>query len=53
VAPGYIETDLTRHTAVGRTGTPDDIAEAVQFFVGEGAGFVTGQVLYVAGTPHV
>jgi 3-oxoacyl-[acyl-carrier protein] reductase len=36
---------------VGRTGTPEDIAHAVSFFASEGAGFVTGQVLYVAGMP--
>jgi 3-oxoacyl-[acyl-carrier protein] reductase len=36
---------------VARTGTPDDIAHAVSFFVSEGAGFVSGQVLYVAGGP--
>ncbi|MGW5692373.1 3-oxoacyl-ACP reductase FabG [Streptomyces asiaticus] len=36
---------------VARTGTPADIANAVSFFVGEAAGFVSGQVLYVAGGP--
>ncbi|MFD8098356.1 3-oxoacyl-ACP reductase FabG [Nocardia fluminea] len=36
---------------VARTGVPDDIAHAVSFFVSEGAGFVSGQVLYVAGGP--
>ena len=36
---------------VARTGKPDDIAHAVSFFVSEGAGFVSGQVLYVAGGP--
>lgn len=36
---------------VARTGRPDDIAHAVSFFVSEGAGFVSGQVLYVAGGP--
>ncbi|CUU54586.1 3-oxoacyl-[acyl-carrier protein] reductase [Parafrankia irregularis] len=36
---------------VGRVGEPDDIANTVSFFVGEGAGFVTGQVIYVAGGP--
>ena len=36
---------------VGRIGVPDDIANAVSFFVGEDAGFVSGQVLYVAGGP--
>ncbi|MFF2166633.1 SDR family oxidoreductase [Streptomyces sp. NPDC058175] len=36
---------------VARTGKPEDIAHAVSFFAGEGAGFVSGQVLYVAGGP--
>ncbi len=36
---------------VARTGTPDDIAHAVSFFASQGAGFVSGQVLYVAGGP--
>jgi 3-oxoacyl-[acyl-carrier protein] reductase len=37
---------------VGRTGKPDDIAAAASFFCSEGAGFVSGQVLYVAGGPR-
>jgi 3-oxoacyl-[acyl-carrier protein] reductase len=36
---------------VGRVGQPADIAAAASFFVSEGAGFVSGQVLYVAGGP--
>jgi 3-oxoacyl-[acyl-carrier protein] reductase len=36
---------------VARTGTPADIAHTVSFFVSEGAGFVSGQVIYVAGGP--
>jgi 3-oxoacyl-[acyl-carrier protein] reductase len=34
-----------------RTGTPEDVANAVSFFVGDAAGYVSGQVLYVAGGP--
>ncbi|MBU3864403.1 3-oxoacyl-ACP reductase FabG [Streptomyces sp. 4503] len=36
---------------VQRVGEPGDIANAVAFFTGEAAGFVSGQVLYVAGGP--
>jgi 3-oxoacyl-[acyl-carrier protein] reductase len=70
IAPGFIETEMTRATAarmgisfedfkaslvkdipVARGGLPADIAHAVSFFASEGAGFVSGQVLYVAGGP--
>lgn len=41
------------HTiVVGRPGEPDDIAHAVSYFADARAGFVTGQVLYVAGAPR-
>jgi 3-oxoacyl-[acyl-carrier protein] reductase len=36
---------------VRRVGEPDDVAHAISFLVSEGAGFVSGQVLYVAGGP--
>jgi 3-oxoacyl-[acyl-carrier protein] reductase len=36
---------------VQRAGAPADVAHAVSFFVSEGAGFVSGQVIYVAGGP--
>ncbi|CAM3206336.1 3-oxoacyl-ACP reductase FabG [Tsukamurella hominis] len=36
---------------VQRVGEPADIAHAASFFASEGAGFVSGQVLYVAGGP--
>ncbi|MGD9990319.1 SDR family oxidoreductase [Pseudonocardia sp.] len=36
---------------VARAGQVDDIAHTVSFFVSEGAGFVSGQVVYVAGGP--
>ncbi|WP_439573899.1 SDR family NAD(P)-dependent oxidoreductase [Phreatobacter sp.] len=64
VGPGPIETDLfksanphnsprtqaiIRGVPVQRLGQPEDIAHAVDFFLSEGAGFVTGQVLYVCG----
>ncbi len=70
IAPGFIETDMTRATAerigidfedmkkfaaaeipVARVGQPEDIAAAASFFCREDAGFVSGQVIYVAGGP--
>lgn len=37
---------------VGRVGQPEDIAHLVSFLVGDGAGFVSGQVIYAAGGPR-
>ena len=61
VAPGFIETDMTAAMPekareamlstipMGRLGQAEDVARAVAFFAGEGAGYVTGQVLCVDG----
>lgn len=61
VAPGVIHTDmvevlgqetlcaLAEETPVGRLGTPEDIAAAVAFLAGDGASFITGQVLTADG----
>jgi 3-oxoacyl-[acyl-carrier protein] reductase len=37
---------------VQRVGQPEDIAHTASFFISEGAGFVSGQVVYVAGGPR-
>ena len=37
---------------VARAGQPEDIAHTVSFLVSEGAGFVSGQFIYVAGGPR-
>jgi 3-oxoacyl-[acyl-carrier protein] reductase len=37
---------------VARTGKPEDVAAAAAFFCSDEAGFVSGQVLYVAGGPR-
>ncbi len=60
VAPGAINIpedprppDLTQQfvqqTALGRIGTPDDVARAVRFLASDQAGFITGEVLAVSG----
>jgi 3-oxoacyl-[acyl-carrier protein] reductase len=61
IAPGFIETDMTRalpgeardallgQIALGRLGQPADIANAVLFLASDLAGYVTGQVLVVDG----
>jgi 3-oxoacyl-[acyl-carrier protein] reductase len=36
---------------VGRVGQPEDVAHVISFLASEGAGFVSGQVIYVAGGP--
>jgi len=36
-------------TALGRMGTVQDIADAVQFLISDAASFITGQVLAVSG----
>jgi 3-oxoacyl-[acyl-carrier protein] reductase len=37
---------------VARVGQPEDIAHLVSFLVSDGAGFVSGQVIYAAGGPR-
>jgi len=71
IAPGFIQTEMTRATAerlgvafedfmahsakeipVQRVGQPEDIAATVSFLTSDEAGFVSGQVIYVAGGPQ-
>lgn len=42
---------VVKNIAVGRSGKPEDIANAVAFLVSDGAGFISGQTLYVSGGP--
>ncbi|MCC7039262.1 MAG: 3-oxoacyl-ACP reductase FabG [Burkholderiales bacterium] len=61
VAPGFIDTDMTRNLPepareallaripLGRLGEPDDVAAAVAYLVGPGGAYVTGTTLHVNG----
>jgi 3-oxoacyl-[acyl-carrier protein] reductase len=61
VAPGYIDTDMTKDlpeqvkqsilsaVPVGRMGTGEDVAAAVKFLVSDEAAYITGHVLAVNG----
>ena len=63
VAPGYIETDLTRDyldrqnhresleslVPAERLGRPEEVADAVAFLASDRARFITGQILYIDG----
>jgi 3-oxoacyl-[acyl-carrier protein] reductase len=47
------ERKLAAAIPVQRLGTPEDVAQAVEFFIAPANGFVTGQVLYVCGGASV
>ncbi len=61
VAPGFIDTDMTRELGegiknhllagipLGRLGRPDEIAHAVSFLASAGAAYITGETLHVNG----
>ncbi|MBL0042067.1 MAG: 3-oxoacyl-ACP reductase FabG [Xanthomonadales bacterium] len=65
VAPGFIETDMTRALpednkktmmdaiALGRFGAPEDIANAVLFLASPMAAYITGETLHVNGGMHM
>ncbi|GER89099.1 3-oxoacyl-ACP reductase [Dictyobacter vulcani] len=71
VAPGFIDTEMTRATArrmgfdpeerieaasktipVRRVGQPRDVANVINFLASEESGYVSGQIIYVAGGPR-
>lgn len=61
VAPGFIATDMTdqltdiqkseyyKNIPLGRFGSPEDIANSVNFLVGDDAGYITGTTIQVNG----
>ncbi len=65
VAPGLIDTDMTRAVSagaqqswearipLGRLGTPEDVAAAVVFLASDEAAYITGHVLAVNGGMYV
>ena len=65
VAPGFIETDMTRsmneaalkagvaQVPMGRMGRPEDVANAVRFLASDEAGYITGCVLKVDGGMYI
>jgi 3-oxoacyl-[acyl-carrier protein] reductase len=67
VAPGFVHTPLTapaaavpgvveeyvENTALGRAGTPEDIAEAVLYLCSPASSWLTGEVLDINGGAHL
>ncbi len=65
VAPGFIETDMTRALDEGqrdaliqqiplaRLGAPGDIAKAVVYLASDAGGYITGETLHVNGGMHM
>ena len=61
IAPGVIETDMNSHlsaedladladeTPLARIGNDDEVARAALYLAGDGASFITGDVLNVSG----
>jgi 3-oxoacyl-[acyl-carrier protein] reductase len=64
IAPGFIETQMTEglpdaikgallgQIPLGRLGSVEDVARAVRFLAGDGAAYITGQVIHVNGGLH-
>ncbi|HHT16103.1 MAG TPA: 3-oxoacyl-[acyl-carrier-protein] reductase [Papillibacter sp.] len=59
IAPGFIETDMTRELKdsspliksipLGRAGTPEEVAEVAAFLAQQSAGYITGEVIRIDG----
>jgi 3-oxoacyl-[acyl-carrier protein] reductase len=65
IAPGFIETDMTRsltsqqqqnliqHVPLGRLGRPEEVASVVAFIASPAAGYITGATIHVNGGMHM
>ncbi len=57
VAPGWIETDSStaeertagEHTPMGRSGTPQEVADLIVFLASDEAAYITGQMIVIDG----
>ena len=61
ICPGFVDTDMTRAISqevwdrvvsripMGKPGQPEDVASLVAFLSSKKAGYITGQIMYVAG----
>lgn len=47
-----LQKTAAQNIPVRRVGQPEDVAHVISFLVSDGAGFVSGQVIYVAGGPR-
>jgi 3-oxoacyl-[acyl-carrier protein] reductase len=46
-----LQTATAKQIPVGRVGQPAEVANLISFLVSEGAGYISGQVIYIAGGP--
>ncbi|MFT4760261.1 MAG: 3-oxoacyl-[acyl-carrier protein] reductase [Paraglaciecola sp.] len=66
VAPGFVETDMTRQfldskegeamrnqSPLGRVATPEEVAQAIMYFAADGAAFMTGGIIDVNGASYL
>jgi 3-oxoacyl-[acyl-carrier protein] reductase len=50
--PEAYKAERAKNIAVGRAGTPRDVANVIGFFSSDDAAFVNGQIIYVSGGPE-
>jgi 3-oxoacyl-[acyl-carrier protein] reductase len=65
IAPGFIDTDMTAplpektkseiisQIPLGRSGTPEDVAQLALFLASDAAGYITGQIIHVNGGMYI